>query len=119
MPIRDAQKKEDVLDRLLETKRRGQRLSLRLRLMKRPQDAAKVDRAVRRLTREIDRLLGRAMEEWLGSASAVSASIKSVNRKLQGRITAIKRKIDVVENVVEAVGLVDDAVRIAAALMGP
>jgi len=116
MAIRSPAAKEEILDALLTTKRRAQRLALRLRLLRRNEESDRVRRKARRLAREIDTLIGRAMSTWLGEGEAIQDEIRALNRRLQRSITSIKRGIDISKNVVKTTGLLDDAIQIAVRL---
>ena len=105
--------KEDILDKLTESHRKGQKLAVRLVIGKKNAEAAAVKAANRKLQKQIDRLLTKLMKDWTGSAPSVIAKIGGINAKLQGVIRDIKKKIEVAQKVVRAIGLIDDAVSLA------
>lgn len=107
-------KKEDLIDGLQTTLGKGQKLEIRLRLTGEGASADEVAKRNRALSKKIDRLIRDAMNEWTGGAAAFEKEIKSSNRRLQAAIRDIKKKIKVAENVVKALGYIDDAIQVAA-----
>ena len=54
------------------------------------------------------------MDEWMGTAKTVRERMKNINSGPQATIRDIKNKKRLAENVVKAIGFIDDAVGIAA-----
>jgi hypothetical protein len=105
--------KEKLLESLMGTHRQGQVAELRLRFQEEPDEAEKIWAANIRLSTEIDILLGRIMEDWLGSAARATADLRKANANLKAAIDDIQKQIKVAQNVVKVVGLLDEAVAIA------
>lgn len=109
--------KEAMIDALLESKRKGFRLEITLRFQGKAAEADEVKAKTRKLSRKIDDLLVRAMEDWLGNAAALIKTMKNTNAKLQASIRDIKKRIKVAQNVVKAIGFLDDAIDVAVKLL--
>ena len=105
--------KEQLVSSLMDLRRESQRAELNLRFQKKEDAADKIKDANKALTRQIDRQLARLMEEWLGAAAQASADLQAANSGLEAAIGDIKNKIKIGQNVVKAVGFLDDAVAIA------
>ena len=112
MPV-SKQNKEDIIDRLLATHSKAQKLALNLKFAGNTADAAKVEQRNKDLSKRIDGLIAKAMRDWNTGAAAHLEGIKAANTKLQASIKDIKKKIAVARNVVKALGYLDDAIEIA------
>ena len=112
-----AQNKEKLIDTLLETKRKGHRLQITLKFQNNLTKAKTVGDKCRTLSSKIDKLIAQSMRQWLGSASKIIAERKKGNTKLQATINDIKKKKNIANNVVKAVGFIDDAIEAAAKLI--
>ena len=109
--------KEAVIQRLLVTKQRANTLEVRLLLAGKSEEAGKVAKRSKALTRQIEKLLGQVMDEWAGESTKIIADLKTANAGLQTSITNIKKNVKTAENIVKAVGLIDDAIVIARGLI--
>ena len=105
--------KEEIIQRLLVTKQKAHALEVRLLLSDKEDDAKKVAKKSKALTRQIDKLLGQVMDEWQGQATKIIMDIKTGNAALQNSITNIKKNVKTAQNIVKAIGLIDDAIAIA------
>jgi len=105
--------KEKVLESLMAAHRQGQLAEVSLRLQGKPDEADKIKPGNTRLSTEIDILIGQMMDEWLGDADRAIKGLVKVNTKLEAAVAAIKKQIDIAQNVVKIIGLLDDAVAIA------
>lgn len=108
--------KEEVIQKLLVTKQRANILEVRLLLRNKEEEAKKVAKKSKALTRQIDKLLGQVMDEWQGQATKIINDIKTANTTLQKSITNIKKKVQTVNNIIKAIGLIDDVIAIAKGL---
>jgi len=111
------EEKTDVIDDLNEAYGRAKRLESIL-ILKGKTDEAN-DLAVKndKLLESINQLLGQSLDAWLADSVNMAASLKNANDDLKSRIDDIKKDIDTAENIVKAVGFIDDAVEIAARLL--
>jgi ABC-type transporter Mla subunit MlaD len=109
----EATEKEKALESLMATRRQGQLAELSLRLQDKTDGAEKVWESTARLSTEIDIMLGKIMEEWLGRADQIIKGLNAANAKLETAVSGIKGNIKTAQNVVKVVGLLDDAVAIA------
>lgn len=105
--------KEKVLGSLMNAHRQGQLAEVSLRLQGKPDEADKIKPGNTRLSGEIDTLIGQMMDEWLGDADRTVKELTAANAKLEAAAAEIKKQINVAENVVKALGLLDDVVAIA------
>jgi hypothetical protein len=116
MPISKANK-EALYDSLDESKRKGQRLEIRLRFQGKNEDADQVKAKTDELSQQLDDLLAGIMENWSGNAKALITATKDTNKRLQASIRDIKNKIKIGENLVKALGYLDDAIKVAKKLL--
>ena len=105
--------KEEIIQRLLVTKQKAISMKVRLLLRDKKDDAKKVRKKSRALSRQIDKLLGQVMDEWQDQGTKIIKEIKTVNSALQKSITNIKKNVKTAQNIVKAIGLIDDAIAIA------
>ncbi len=105
--------KEKVLESLMAARRQGQLAELTLRFQGRPAEAENIREGNARLSTEIDILIGRMMEDWLGAADRATKDLATANARLEAAVADIKKQIEVAQNVVEVLGLLDDALAIA------
>ena len=105
--------KEKDLESLMAARRQGQLAELSLRFQGKPDEADKIWASNARLSTEIDILIGRMMEEWLGAADRATKDLAAANAKLEAAVADIKKQIEVAQKVVEVLGLLDDALAIA------
>ena len=105
--------KEKVLESMIAAHRQGQLAEVSLRLQGKPDEADKIKPGNKRLSGEIDILVGQMMDEWLGDADRTVKDLTAVNAKLEAAVAKIKKQINIAKNVVKVLGLLDDAVAIA------
>jgi hypothetical protein len=105
--------KEKVLESLTAAHRQGQLAEVSLRLQGKPDEADKIKPGNKRLSGEIDVLIGQMMDEWLGDAERTMKDLTAANAKLEAAVAEIKKQIDIAQNVVKVLGLLDEAVAIA------
>ena len=89
MAITDSEK-EDIIGELLVAKQKGQIVEAKLRFKARADEADKVQQRTELLSDEIDRLLGEAMEEWIGESDQIDAKITKANAAIQKSIREIQ-----------------------------
>jgi DNA integrity scanning protein DisA with diadenylate cyclase activity len=117
MTIIKKEDKELIVDKLLITKRKGHNLEIDLMFKEMEDDAKKVRRKTKNLSKKVDSLLSALMQDWIGSARLTIESINKTNENLQKTIRDIKRDVEVAKNIVKAIGYLDDAIMIAANLL--
>ena len=105
--------KERFLGSLMDANRQGQITEINLRFQGKTDEAEKVWQENRRLSAEIDILIGQMMDEWLGNAERAIKGLAKINTKLEAAVAEIKKQMNVAQNVVKIIGLLDDAVAIA------
>jgi len=104
--------KQEVIESLLDARQLAQSLEFFLRSQGRTQEADRVWEDNQRLQVEIDTLIGRTMDEWGKEAEAITATLNVAVDQLSEAIKKIKQKIQVAENVVKAIGLIDEILKI-------
>ena len=108
--------KAAIIRGLIVTKQKSHLLELDLKFAAKFADARDQAESSKRLSRQIDRLLGQAMDAWSGRGKTTVTNIKTANASLQRAIREIGKDIRTAQNIVKALGLVDDVVAIAAKL---
>ena len=109
--------KAEAIRAMNSTYQRGQDLEFEL-IFTGEQEAAKdTNKSNKTLSDEIDKLIVDAMKSWLKDANQVTKDVKKANASLQSAITAIKNTKKKGENIVKAVGLIDDVASIAKSLL--
>ena len=77
------------------------------------QKAEEVGQKNRRLLKKIDELIQQLLNQWRTNAQSAISEGKKRNQALQKAIRNIKNKIDTAQNVVKALGKLDDAINTA------
>lgn len=109
--------KENAIDSMQITLHRSRNLALEFRFYGDDTSALKLEKKNKELSKLIDKLIIAAVENWLLDAKKVTANIKKSNTSLQRSITSIKKKKNIGDNLVKALGLVDDVISIAKTLL--
>lgn len=109
MPI-SQNDKESIIDKMLETKRKSQKLVVTLKFQRKTLEAEKVHKKARTLASQIDRLLAKSMDAWSGSAATILDDLRKSNDRLGRAISDIKKKRDVANKVIKAVGEIDEVI---------
>jgi len=105
----DKESKYKVIETMQSIYRNGQILEMELRFSDRKEQAEEVWRKNMRLSQEIDFLVGKAIDEWLGDASAVVKRLEKARGQLQGSIDEIGAAIDSTDKAIKVIGAFDDA----------
>lgn len=105
--------KEQLLDGLMASRRQGQLGEISLRQQGKTQEADKVRDATGRLSTQIDDLIRQMMDAWLGQAGQCIHAVTTCTADLEKTIADIKKQVEIAQNVVKALGFIDDAVAIA------
>ncbi|MGJ8654498.1 MAG: hypothetical protein ACSHX8_14655 [Opitutaceae bacterium] len=79
--------------------------------------ALKLERRRSRLKLEIDALLRDLYQDWIGDAKSLKGNIDGSNKKLKEAIKDIEKKIKIAQNIVKAVGYIDDVIKVATDLV--
>lgn len=109
--------KEDAIQNLLVTLQRSQNLELNLRFRNDIENVKEIAKKNKQLNKQIDKLIVEAMQEWLVDAQVITNKVKKANTNLQRAITNVKKKKKVAQNIVKAIGLVDDVLSIGKSLL--
>jgi len=113
----DEPNREQIIDSLLVTLQRGQNLALRLKFEGKTVQYAELKQKNQKLMREIDEIIEQAMTDWIGNIANLNSEVKTANKRLQAAITSIKADKKKGENIVKAIGLIDDILEIAKAIV--
>jgi hypothetical protein len=113
MPNSEADKQQ-IIRRLLVAKQEAHSLEISLRFKGRNDQADQLAAKATKLSDTIDTLLGQVMVDWVVETQKIVSDIGQANVSLQSSIKEIQNGIKVAQNVVKALGYVDDVVAIAA-----
>ena len=80
-------------------------------------EAARLDRRKARLKLEIDGLLLDLYQDWMGDAQKLKGKLDESNKAVDKAVKDIEQKIQTAENIVKAIGYIDDVIEIAADLV--
>ena len=103
-----------LLDALMDARRQGQLAEISLRSQGLGDDAEKIRKSVTVLSAQIDVLIGRMMEDWLGQVDKAIGDMATCTKGLQTAVDQIRKKVAIAQTVVKALGFVDQAVATAA-----
>ena len=113
----NGEQKEETIHSLQVALQRSQNLELTLRFRRDNENVKEIEKRNIKLRKQIDKLIVEAMQDWLVDAQDVTKEIKKSNMNLQRAITSVKKKKEEAENIVKALGLVDDVLSIATSLL--
>jgi ubiquinone biosynthesis protein UbiJ len=105
--------KQEVIQRLLIGKQKAHILETSLRFKGEGDEADKVAQKASELSNQIDTLLAQVLDDWLGQTDAIIQGIKKSNTSLQQSIRKIQQGVKTTENLVKAIGFLDDLIAIA------
>ena len=77
----------------------------------------RLDGIIKQLKEALDRLLHDLYENWIGDATELTATIAKNNTQLNKSIEAIEHDIQITQNIVTALGSLEDVIKIAAGLL--
>ncbi len=109
--------KTEAIQSMQVTLQRCQNLELMLRFRGDNDNASVLGAKNKVLRKQIDKLIIEAMKDWLKDAQEITTNIKNANKNLQISITNVKNKKQEGENIVKALGLIDDVISIATSLL--
>jgi len=105
--------KLSLLDGLTACRRQSQLAEVSLRLEGHATEADRIRDKTADLSKQIDGLMAKMMNEWQGQAAACVTDVGTCTAALEQTVNDIKKQVKIAQNVVKAVGFVDDAVAIA------
>ena len=112
MPVRNDDKFA-VIDELQNTRTKGSRLILSLLFARKMDEAKEVQKKMKVLDAVIGGLIAESMRTWSGSGKSFLQDMKRVNQLLQRDISSIKKKKDLANKVVNALGRLDEVILMA------
>jgi hypothetical protein len=110
--------KQEVITRLLIGKQKAHKLETSLRFKGKGEEADKVAQKASELSNQIDTLLAQVLEDWLGQTDAIIQEVKTANTALQQSIRKIQQGVKTAENLVKALGFLDDLIATATQIAG-
>ena len=116
MPFSESEKTKFITS-LQKMHQQGQKLEVYLRVHEPNQDADAVWRSNDGLYRQIDYLIGEAIEQWNSNALTATTELTTAKDRLDAAITDIKKSVNVAKKIIEAAGYLDDAIKVAASVL--
>lgn len=105
--------KQEVIQRLLIGKQKAHILETSLRFKGEGEEADKVAQKANELSNQIDILLAQVLGDWLGQTDAIVQEVKIANSSLQQSIRKIRQGVKSAQNLVKAIGFLDDLIATA------
>jgi hypothetical protein len=106
-----------LLDRLSVCYNRTNYLKVLCEEQELTNDAKSFGRRKDRLKVEIDGLLQDLYHEWIGEANAIRKKLDESNKAVDKAVKDIEQKIKTAQNIVKALGHIDDVIKIATDLV--
>ncbi len=113
----DEENKMTLIRNIRKCIRNGSDLEVELLLKGKNEEAKKVRKKTDELVAENKALIADLMKEWLGTVGEIEGNLQNINAGLKAVIQDIKKDIEIAENVVKAVGYIDDVTGIATKLL--
>ena len=107
--------KLELLSYLIFIRGKLQRLSIELLIE--GQDTSKVDKAEKKLAKQIDTLRSSMMQRWHGDANEIMAELRTLNDRAQGKIREMRNAINKAEKVSEVVKILDDGLNLISRIL--
>jgi len=82
-----------------------------------PDVIGQIEQRKTKLKAKIDMLLEDLYANWIGNAAQLKKSVDSGNQGLNGCIADIEKDINIAKRIVEALGYVDDVIKLAEGLL--
>jgi hypothetical protein len=105
--------KQEVIKRLLVGFQKAHILETSLRFKGEGEEADKVAQKASELSNQIDLLIAQVLEDWLAQTDVIIQEVKNANTSLQLSIRKIKQGVKSTENLVKAIGFLDDLITTA------
>jgi hypothetical protein len=109
--------KRVLIQNIRKSIRNGDDLEVELLLKGKNEEAEKIRKKTDELVLENKALIAALMKEWLGTVAEIEGNLQNINAGLKAVIQDIKGDIEIAQNVVKAVGYIDDAIGIATKLL--
>ena len=110
--------KDLIIAELENARTKGSRLVIALKFAGKNADADKAKQKVRTLGGQIDDLIAKAMKQWSITAQIFIDDMKATNKSLQADINDIKKKRDLANKTVKALGRLDEFIVKASEIIG-
>jgi hypothetical protein len=113
----ETNEKNKLLDELSVSYNRANYLAVLCNEKNKKPEAVQAERRKKRLKGEIDGLLRDIYLAWIGDANVLRDKITTNNDEIDKCIQKIQSDVDTAQNIVKAIGYLDDIIAIAAALV--
>jgi hypothetical protein len=90
----------------------GQILEFEYRLSGNNEEADKIWQENRRLSTELDILIGKAIDDWIEDSRTTLRRVERASGQLQSAIDEVRSAVDKTEKLTQAAGYLDDAIDI-------
>ena len=117
MPITTTADKNALLDKLSVCYNRTSVLLLTCQQQGLNDEAARVQIRKDRLDLETENLISNLLNDWIGVATTLGGTIDTSNQRLTQAVADIQGDINTAQNIVQALGYIDQVVGIAAKLL--
>jgi hypothetical protein len=88
-----------------------------LRLLGNEDEAQQVQRRAKQLSNRIDVMIGKMMTDWIAETSSLTSTLVAKQADLDAAVAALRKNQKVAQQVVSILGILDDAIAIAAKLI--
>lgn len=116
MPV-SQNKKFAIIDELENTRTKGNRLVISLLFAGKKTEADEAKKKVKALGALIDGLLAESMKTWSANGKVIVDDMKRANKLLQRDISYIKKKKELANKVIKALGRLDEVILVAKDLL--
>lgn len=116
MPITSTEDKLAIISDLQSVRDKAALKFLPLMLAGRVDDARKIRSKTRKLTEQIDHLLGLAMDGWVGDSGSVIDEIRKANDRILEAIREIDDNLDNAENIAKLIRHLERVIIVAVKL---
>ena len=106
--------KEESVRKLSITRQKAASLRARLKLLKENDKADEVSKRITKLDKRIEQLILAMMKAWKNNAKVRIEEIGQSNKRIQTAINGVKDRNKRAQQIVKAIGLIDDVIGIAA-----
>lgn len=108
----DREKKEAIIDNLMETKRKSHKIEIDLYFKGMDDEAEKIKAKANKISKIVDNLLANIMKQWIKDTSeGVVEELRKTNKKIQTCINEIKKDVETAKNIIKVLGYLDTVIK--------
>ena len=120
IPKAAAKKPEmEVVDGLEKLFKEATKVQLKLAAEGKDNEAKKIERVTLKLSRRIDEEMGSLIDDWVDHSSAVLEDIQQLNESLESAKINLDKDVNKTQQIVNAIGQIDDVIQLATSLLKP